>query len=247
MLQTMLNNRYEIIQELGCGGFGTTYLAKDKQLDNSLCAIKKLNCDRADLEIAQKLFKREADTLLQLQEVNQIPKFIDYFEESGCNYIVEEYIEGVSLDDLISHHWNVSSIAIFLWDILSILQLLHNKNIVHRDIKPSNLIQRRKDNKFIIIDFGAVKEIDPNQELKRGTCIISEDYSPPEQQVGMPRLNSDIYALGMTAIQLLTKEPPGEVVRDRSDRVISSETKIAPLWLIDILNKMVRTDFKKRY
>ena len=140
----MLNKRYQIIKELGCGGFGTTYLAEDKEADNSLCAVKKLNSDRADLEIAQKLFKREADTLLQLQEVYQIPKFIDYFEESGCNYIVEEYIEGYAVEDLISHHWNVANIAIFLWDILSILQLLHNKNIVHRDIKPSNLIQKKK-------------------------------------------------------------------------------------------------------
>ena len=242
----MLNKRYQIIKELGCGGFGTTYLAEDKEADNSLCAVKKLNSDRADLEIAQKLFKREADTLLQLQEVYQIPKFIDYFEESGCNYIVEEYIEGYAVEDLISHHWNVANIAIFLWDILSILQLLHNKNIVHRDIKPSNLIQKKKDNKFIIIDFGAVKEIKQG-DRKPETCIYHQGYAPPEQIQGMPRLNSDIYALGMTAIQLLTKEPPGEVVREEGDLVISAESEIAPLWLVDILNKMVRTDFKKRY
>ena len=243
----MLNNRYQIIQELGSGGFGTTYLAKDKQIDDSLCAIKKLNLDRVDLEIARKFFKREADTLLQLQGVHQIPKFIDYFEELGDRYIVEEYIEGYSLDDLISDNWSVESIVIFLWDILSILQLLHNQNIVHRDIKPSNLIQRKKDRKIIIIDFGAVKEIDPNQEQKPGTRVISDGYAPPEQTQGIPKLNSDIYALGMTAIQLLTKEPPGEVIRDRGDRVISPESRLAPLWLVDILNKMVRTDFKKRY
>ncbi len=137
--------------------------------------------------------------------------------------------------------------VIFLWDILSILQLLHNQNIVHRDIKPSNLIQRKKDRKIIIIDFGAVKEIDPNQEQKPGTRVISDGYAPPEQTQGIPKLNSDIYALGMTAIQLLTKEPPGEVIRDEDDRVISPESRLAPLWLVDILNKMVRTDFKKRY
>ena len=245
MLQTILNNRYQITKKLGHGGFGTTYLAEDRQT-NTLCAIKKLNSDIADLEIAQKLFKREADTLLQLQEVHQVPKFIDYFEESGFNYIVEEYIEGLPLEDLISHHWNVSNIVIFLWDILSILQLLHNKNIVHRDIKPSNLIQRNKDNKFTIIDFGAVKKIKPG-DRKPETCIYHQGYAPAEQMQGIPRLNSDIHALGMTAIELLTKNSPREITRDDCDRIILPESNIAPLWLIDILNKMVRTDFRERY
>ena len=247
MLQTVLNNRYQIIKKLGQGGFGTTYLGKDNLTNDSWCAIKQLNSERADLEIAQKLFKREADTLLQLQEVHQVPRFIDYFEESNSNYIVEEYIEGSSVDDLISHHWNVANIAIFLWDILSILQILHSKNIVHRDIKPSNLIQRKKDNKFTIIDFGAVKEIAPNSDRLPETCIYHQGYAPLEQMQGMPRLNSDIHALGMTAIQLLTKISPEAIVRDEGDRAISPDSELAPVWLIEILNKMVRTDFKQRY
>ena len=246
MLETLLNNRYQIIRELGYGGFGTTYLAKDTQTDNSWCAIKKLNPAHADIQTAEKLFKREADTLFRLQEVYQIPKFIEYFVENNRNYLVEEYIEGTSLEELLTHRWNIENIIIFLWDILSILQLLHHKNIVHRDIKPSNLIQRKKDNKFTIIDFGAVKEIDPKQS-ERGTCIYHQGYAPMEQMRGMPRLNSDIYALGMTAIQLLTKDPPRELIRDDRDRVISPQTRIAPVWLVDILNKMVRTDFRERY
>ena len=246
MLKTILNNRYRIIKQLGHGGFGTTFLAEDEETNSSLCAIKRLNSDVADLDIAKKLFKREADTLLQLQEVYQVPKFIDYFEESGSNYIVEEYIEGSSLEDLIPHHWNVANIAIFLWDILSILQLLHSKNIVHRDIKPSNLIQRSKDNKFTIIDFGAVKEIKEGDRQVE-TCIYHRGYAPPEQMRGIPRLNSDIYALGMTTIELLTKEPPREIIRDPGDLVLSPESNIAPSWLIDILNKMVQTDFRDRY
>ncbi|NJL52926.1 MAG: serine/threonine protein kinase [Hydrococcus sp. SU_1_0] len=246
MLQTVLNNRYQIIKELGYGGFGTTYLAKDAHLDNSWCAIKKLNPNHADIKTAQKLFKREADTLLRLQEIHQVPKFIDYFEENDCFYIVEEYIEGASLENLLSHRWNLENVIIFLWDILSILQLLHDKNIIHRDIKPSNLIQRKKDHKFTIIDFGAVKKLDLNQQEK-GTCIYHQGYTPVEQMQGMPRLNSDIYALGMTAIQLLTKEPVREFRRDKNDHILDPQARLAPLWLVDILNKMVRTDFYERY
>ena len=247
MLETILNNRYQIIKELGYGGFGTTYLAKDTQTENSLCAIKKLNPYHADLKTAQRLFIREADILFRLQEINQVPKFIDYFEENGCSYIVEEYIEGSPLDDLLSQQWDVQNIIIFLWDILSILQLLHHKNIVHRDIKPSNLIQRKKDHKFTIIDFGAVKEIDPSKPQKDGTCIYHQGYTPIEQIEGRPQLNSDIYALGMTAIQLLIKEPPREFLRDRLDRILSPETSSYPPLLVNILNKMVRTDYQERY
>ena len=94
MIQTVLNNRYQIIKKLGSGRFGTTYLAKDLQKSNSLCAVKKLNPASADIKTAQKLFKREANTLLRLQEVPQVPNFIDYFEEGNRSYIVEEYIEG---------------------------------------------------------------------------------------------------------------------------------------------------------
>jgi len=247
MLNTILDKRYKIIRELGYGGFGTTYLAKDAVKEDSLCAIKKLNPDHADLETAKKLFKREADTLSMLKEVNQIPKFIDYFEVDSCFYIVEEYIEGSSLDNLLSQKWSVENILIFLWDILSVLQLLHSKNIIHRDIKPSNLIQRKKDYKFTIIDFGAVKEVKPELPQQAGTRIYHKGYAPEEQMWGVPQLNSDIHALGMTAIQLLTNEPPKEIIRDECDRAISLGAKVAPSWLIDILNKMVRSDFVERY
>jgi serine/threonine protein kinase len=247
MLETDKCDRYQIIKELGYGGFGTTYLAKDTHSDNSWCAIKKLNPVHADIQTAQKLFKREADTLLRLQEIHQVPKFIDYFEDNNYSYIVEEYIEGSSLDDLLSNQWSIENIIIFLWDILSILQLLHDKNIIHRDIKPSNLIQRKKDNKFTIIDFGAVKEVEPNKSEERGTRIYHQGYTPIEQIEGRPQLNSDIYALGMTAIQLLVKEPPREFRRDENDRVLDPSARLAPLWLVNILNKMVRTNFQERY
>ena len=246
MIKTIINNRYRIIKELGYGGFGTTYLAEDNQ-NYALCAVKKLNPQVADFKTAEKLFKREADTLIRLQHVAQVPKFIDYFKTDGYVYIVEEYIEGTSLEDAIYHHWNIENIVIFLWDILSILQLLHEKNIVHRDIKPSNLIQRQKDYKFTIIDFGAVKEIDPHRPQEIGTCIYHQGYAPIEQIQGRPQFNSDIHALGMTAIELLTKEPPREIIRDANDRVIAPDSSVAPTWLIDILNKMVRSDRIERY
>jgi len=102
MLQTILNNRYQIIQELGHGGFGTTYLAEDKQADDSLCAIKKLNSEKADIEIAQTLFKREADTLLQLQEVHQIPTREVMRDESDRVVLPESELIPIWLIDLLN-------------------------------------------------------------------------------------------------------------------------------------------------
>ena len=265
MLQTLLNNRYQIIKKLGQGGFGTTYLVKDLQASEetvsvfptsdatifsaSLCAVKQLNPDHADIETAKKLFKREADVLLRLGELPGVPKFIDYFEENNHHYIVEEYIKGTSLDELLAEKWHWDKVKYFLLDTLSILQTLHQKNIIHRDLKPSNLIKREKDSKYTIIDFGAVKELKQSQLGIPGTGIVSLGYAPLEQQRGTPQLNSDIYALGMTAILLLTKTHPKEVIKDDNNDVVWT-TNInleVPKSLTDILNLMVKNDYRERY
>ncbi len=247
MIKNILNNRYQIIRKLGQGGFGTTYLAKDIQAANYLCAVKQLNPDHADIETAKILFDREAHTLFRLQAIPQVPQFIDYFRENDNYYIVEEYIQGTPLNDLLGEKWSSQNIIILLWEILSILQLLHQKNIIHRDIKPSNLIQREKDSKLTIIDFGAVKELKNTQERIQETCVFNFGYAPPEQVTGIPRLNSDIYALGMTAIQLLTKTHPQDIIKDENDNVVWTKNLSVSTSLTDILNKMVKKDWQNRY
>ena len=255
MMQTLLNHRYQIIKKLGRGGFGTTYLAQDVQSSNSLCAIKKLNPYHADLAAAKRLFKREA-AILSCLEIHQVPKFIDYFEEDSHSYIVEEYVKGQPLDDLLGKKWRTHKIIIFLWEMLSILQLLHKESIIHRDIKPANLIERERDRKIVLIDFGAVKKLETkyipthnNQVCHNGggTCIYNPGYAPPEQIEGKPLLNSDLYALGMTAIQLLTGKHPRDLMRDDQDNIIWSEEFADSRYLTDILNKMVKPNFQSRY
>jgi serine/threonine protein kinase len=247
MVQAPRIGQYQIIKLLGQGGFGTTYLAQDNSSFNSVCVIKQLNPDKVDLEAAKKLFQREAKILASLKEAHQIPKFLAYFEENNNYYLVEEYIEGITLDKLIEREWSSGQIIRFLWDILSILQVLHRNKIIHRDIKPSNLIQREIDSKFVLIDFGAVKQLDDIQPANSGTCISTQGYAPSEQAIGQPVLNSDIYALGMTAIQLLTGIHPKDLAKEAGDNVIWSEKIRHHQSLTEILNKMVKTDPKSRY
>ncbi|MDJ0678208.1 MAG: serine/threonine-protein kinase, partial [Calothrix sp. MO_167.B42] len=224
----LYDGRYKIIRELGRGGFGVTYLASDLKSGNSHCVLKKLNPQLADVTTAKKLFYREAKVLERLQNTHQIPQFIGYFEEQGNLYIVEEYVEGIPLDRMTSSRWSREDIIYFLYQILSILGIIHEQNIVHRDIKPSNIIKRRENGQLVLIDFGAVKQLEqdqltPHQQKQtHPTLIISRGYSPPEQIEGEVGFHCDIYALGITAIQLMTGKHPVDLLRDKNDNIIFS-------------------------
>ncbi len=256
MTEELLGGRYEIIQELARGGFGVTYLARDTLSSDPPCVVKKLNPQIADIEAAKRLFQREAHILNYLQQSQQIPKYLNYFEECQNYYIVQEYIQGKSLDKLIDRRWPKEEVINCLQEILSILKHLHQINIIHRDIKPSNIMRRDIDQKFVLIDFGAVKQLYPtdsfrrsyNQQLPPHTMIGTPGYAPTEQLEGRPGLNSDIYGLGMTAIQLLTGIEPKNIRRDRqNDRVIFPDGIDSGDSLATILTQMVYTSSERRY
>jgi serine/threonine protein kinase/Flp pilus assembly protein TadD len=260
MFKQILNNRYKIIREIGRGGFGITYLAEDRTNTNSLCVVKQLNPYHAEISTAKRLFQREADTLKELKEADQIPNFIEYFEEDRNSYIVQEYIQGKTLDKLINENWDSENLSRFLWDVLSVLEKLHKNNIIHRDIKPSNLIKSDLNSKIVVIDFGAVKQlniaqnkINSSQEnlvfnTPTATKVATAEYAPREQKRGKPLLNSDIYALGMTALQLVTKISPINLIRDDKDNIILDRIpNNMDTPLLAILNEMVKNDPKERY
>ena len=260
MINKKLKNRYTIIKEVGRGGFGCTYLAKDEDNADSLCIVKQLNPYNADIFTAKRLFQREAETLKELKQADQIPEFIEYFEEEENHYIIQEYIEGKTLNQLIDENWDSENLSRFLWDVLSVLEKLHQNNIVHRDIKPSNLIKSDRNCKIVVIDFGAVKQLDIPQNIvsssqesrvlnpPTATKIATAEYAPPEQKKGKPLLNSDIYALGMTALQLLTKRNPIEIKRDSNDDIIFDRAfNNVDRPLLAIINKMVKNNSQERY
>jgi len=245
----ILKNRYKIIKFLGRGSFGQAYLAEDIDIQ-LVVVVKQLspnNTDSGNLEIANRLFKREAETL-KICSHQQIPELFNYFEENEEFYLVQEFIDGYNLKEEIdgSKKWSEYRAISLLIDILEILISIHGINIIHRDIKPSNIIRRKKDNKLVLIDFGAVKEIIATSQTS--TKIFSLGYAPYEQEEGKPQLNSDIYALGMTAIQALTGIVPHRFPRDtQTDEVIWRNRAQVSNELADILDKMVRHHYSQRY
>ncbi|MBE8999262.1 protein kinase [Nostoc sp. LEGE 12447] len=227
MTITLLNNRYQVIQVIGAGGFGETFLAEDVHMPSRRrCVIKQLkpitNNDPQNYQLIQQRFEREAATLEYLGESsNQIPKLYAYFSENGQFYLVQEWIHGQTLTKIVEAKGFESEAAVrqILLSLLWVLNYVHSKGIIHRDIKPENIILRSVDNKPVLIDFGAVKEtirsvVNSSGYPTRSLVIGTPGYMPSEQAVGRPVYSTDIYSLGLTAIYLLTGKHPQELQTD---------------------------------
>ncbi len=253
-LQAILNNRYKIVELLGCGGFSYTYLAEDTHRPgNPQCVVKYLQPARKDevfLDVARRLFKSEAEILEVLGQHEQIPQLMAYFEENRQFYLVQEYIEGHCLNEELvpGKRFSDAQVVDFLKEVLQILEFVHSHGVIHRDIKPSNLMRRKKDERVVLIDFGAVKQIQPQHPTENPTVAVGTvGYAPPEQFMGQPRLNSDIYALGMIAIQALTGTPAKYLERGSTTELVWRHFAETTQELAAVLDKMVCFDFQKRY
>ncbi|OUL21789.1 hypothetical protein BV372_31325 [Nostoc sp. T09] len=264
MIGVFLDRRYKIISFLSAGGFGHTYLAEDtKRPGNPICVVKHLRPPAQDpktIKIARDLFAKEAETLESLGQYAQIPRLFAYFEQQQEFYLVQEFIPGSTLaaEIQVGHPWAEEKVRQLLIAVLEILTFVHEQGVIHRDIKPANLIRRQSDNKLVLIDFGAVKELATQTVNSQGQVISTvaigtRGYMPLEQLNGYPQYSSDIYAVGMMGIQALTglgindllrlKDPDnpsaGEIIwRDRAQ--VSSE-------FAAIVDRMVRVDYRQRY
>ena len=215
----VIGGQYQVIKELGSGGFATTYLAKIINSQGQKCVLKQLQPRFNSLEIwenAKERLDTEGMVLRWLGKHPQIPELIDHFDEHGQFFLVLEFIEGEELDrEVQGNLLDEKGVLLLLSDVLQILDFVHQQGVVHRDIKPSNLIRRHRDGKMTLIDFGAVKEIgtalyESPQAALQTQVIGTPGYMPPEQNNGKPVYSSDIYALGKTAIYSLTGKSPLE-------------------------------------
>ncbi len=258
MLGQKLGGRYQIFQQLRNGGFGFTFVAEDMQRPgNPKCFVKQLKpmvTESNTLREAQRLFKKEAEILENLGFHDQIPRLLAHFEENQEFYLVQEFIEGhdLSAELLVGKQISEAFVIKLLQEILEVLAFVHQHGVIHRDIKPSN-IRRRVDDKIVLIDFGSVKQITTQMVKFQGNtsftiAIGTPGYMPSEQANGHPQFSSDVYAVGIIGIQALTGMSPVKLPKDvhTSEIIWRNQTQVSQE-LADILDTMVRYDFRQRY
>lgn len=205
----LLKQRYRAIKPIGQGGFGRTLLAVDEeQSSKTPCVIKQLLPQAQGTNNTQKaaeLFAQEALRLDKLGRHNQIPDLLDYFTQEEYQYLVQEYIDGHNLLQILAEqgHFNETKIWELLNSLLSVLVFIHQNEVIHRDIKPENII-RSREGKLFLVDFGAAKIVSGTAMLQTGTSIGTPEFVAPEQSRGKAIYSSDLYSLGTTCIYLLT-------------------------------------------
>jgi serine/threonine protein kinase len=260
MIGKLLKERYKIIKTLGIGGFGHTYLAEAiKSPGSPVCVVKQLkplNTLPEQLAKAKVLFEREAEKLVQLGRHDQIPELLDYFSDENDLFLVQEYIEGHTLETELQSGqvWPEQQVIQLLLDLLPVLTFIHNAGMLHRDIKPPNIMRRQKDNKLVLIDFGAVKEVQAQMgqavpsTVATGTVIGTQGYMPSEQAQGKSRPCSDLYALGIICIQALTGKMPSQLDDDvDTGELVWQHLVQASPELKQVLKKITRDYFVDRY
>ncbi|MEG4571468.1 protein kinase [Microcoleus sp. N3A4] len=260
MVSQLLDGRYQIIEVIETGEFGQTYLAKDiRRPGEPQCFVKHLRPGTSEpklINTTRRLFQKEAEVLEKLGQHDQIPQLFAYFEENEEFFLVESFVAGHSLSSEIvpGKPLTEEKMIALLKELLEILVFVHGQGVIHRDIKPANLIRRYSDNKLVLIDFGSVKEIHIAQRQAPVTVRIGTlEYMPIEQFQYNPQLNSDIYALGMIGIQAMTGLPAYDLPKLRD---LKNSNKGEIVWrhlaacsqaLADVLDNMVRYDFRERY
>ncbi len=251
----MLAGRYEITRQLGGGGFAITFLARDHlQPSKPLCVVKQLRPNHTHPRVVE-FFEKEAAILERLGKHPQIPQLLAHFSENQNLYIVQEFIEGQDLSKEIVPGKQLSEgyVSKLLQEVLEILCFVHDHGVIHRDIKPQNLMRRHQDGKIFLIDFGAVKElvslmVNTQGELISSIVIGTPGYMPNEQKNGKPCLASDLFALGMTAIQALTGILPTDIPEYplTGELIWRHQAQVSDR-LADVLTKMVRRHYTLRY
>ncbi|NES06087.1 MAG: tetratricopeptide repeat protein [Okeania sp. SIO2F4] len=221
----LLGDRYRAIKPIGQGGFGKTFLAVDEHKPSlPRCVIKQFfPQNSANAQKAAELFRREAIRLDELGQHPQIPELMAHFQQGEQQYLVQEFIDGQNLEQELFANgtFTENQIQELLWDLLPVLEFVHERLVIHRDIKPENIIRRNSitlpdgggeiKGQLVLVDFGASKVITESSLGKTGTSIGSAGYVAPEQLAGRAVPASDLYNLGVTCIYLLTQVAPFEL------------------------------------
>ncbi len=258
----LVRNRYRVTKSLGQGGFGATFVAIDVSLPGEpICVIKQLrpsNNHEKFLRMARELFEREARTLGKIGNHPQIPRLLDFFEERRNFYLVQEYVSGQTIHQEVKQMglFKENKIRDFLIEILPVISYIHTQQVIHRDIKPANILRREQDGKLVLIDFGAVKNYVTPMEPQEGAeqasntqfAVGTSGYAPPEQLAMRPIFASDIYALGVTCVYLMTGKSPKDIEYNPSTGEMMWQKHVElSKHLTQVLGKMLEVSVRYRY
>ncbi len=252
---------YEIEHELGRGGMGIVYLARDKRLKRAV-AIKLLPPELAFRSEIRSRFLREAETSAQLSHPNIVPIFsVD--EKDGLVFFVMQFVEGDNLGKRIqgTGPMAVADVRRVLKEVAAALSLAHSRSVVHRDIKPDNILLNKEDGRAMVTDFGIARAISDGADSRltaTGVAIGTPHYMSPEQCAGDRDVDgrADLYSLGVVAYQMLTGElpftannTPALLVKQISEAPVPVEKKRSgiPDDLARIVNRLLEKDPANRF
>lgn len=247
-LGTIIDERYEVLKEIGRGGMSVVYLAMDNRLNKSL-AIKEIRkSSQSDNELLLNSLVIEANMLKKLDH-GSLPKIYDIIESAGDFYVVMDYVEGESLKEKLNREHRIGSDVVIDWakQLSDVLGYLHSRKphpIIYRDMKPDN-VMLTPEGKIKLIDFGIAREY--KQERKTDTINLgTKSYAAPEQMAGKQTdERTDIYSLGVTLYHLVTgkslSEPPFEL------RPIRNWDSSLPEGLEHIITKCTHAEPDSRY
>ncbi len=245
-----IQNRYQIEQVLGQGSMGTTYKALNLKTQRPV-AVKVLHFSRIQEWKALEMFEREAKILQQLEHP-RIPTYIDYFSlETSTDvqfFLVQEYIEGKTLQHLVEKGWRGTEAEILdifsqLVNILAYLHTLHPP-VIHRDINPKNILLS-PINEVYLVDFGAVQERIRTTFLGGSTIVGTYGYVPFEQFSGHTVPASDYYALGATLLYMLTHRHPADFPAEDMKPQFHGSLQASPK-IIRLLDGLLEPSVKQR-
>ncbi len=265
----ILDGRYLPVRLLGQGGFGAAFLARDRRTPAMrTCVVKQFqpagDLSPQQLAIAQTLFDREAEVLDRLGNKHpQIPDLLAFFPlESSSKipgkkdqffYLVQEFIDGQNLEEELQAKGKFSEEQVreVFVEILKILSFVHENETIHRDIKPSNIMRSQTNGRLYLLDFGAVKQVAQSPSITgsgRSTGIYSMGFAPPEQMAGRTVFPAtDLYALAVTCIMLLTAKEPQELFDAYSNKWNWRSQGTVSDRLADILDRLLISTPSQRF
>lgn len=271
MIGQLLDRRYQIIREINSGNFSRTFLATDTHRPGApQCVVREYTVTAKSAkarQVIEALFHKKATIIEKLGKHDRIPELLAVFQENNNLYLVEDFIAGQPLSEEMAMTQGLSETEVInlLSQILETLAFIHQHRVIHQSLIPSHILRRESDSEIILINFGLQQEINSQltfAQVSKGNSNFTQNrvavlnepaiYTAIEQRQGNTKFNSDIYSLGVIAIQALTGYTESqlanldELQKPETEKTWQQIANCSPT-LAAIIDKMTEYYFDRRY